>query len=144
MTLVSNDPEKDTKSELPFLTPNAKIVLEKRYLLQNERGEIIETPDQLFKRVAKAIAANESRYGGDPSHYEEKFYELMALLEFLPNSPTIMNAGTKINQLSACFVLPVHDDMNSIFLAIKNAAIIHKSGGGTGRCQRPNIVHDCV
>jgi ribonucleoside-diphosphate reductase alpha chain len=65
MTLVSNDPEKDTKSELPFLTPNAKIVLEKRYLLQNERGEIIETPDQLFKRVAKAIAANESRYGGD-------------------------------------------------------------------------------
>jgi len=132
MTLVSNDPEKDTKSELPFLTPNAKIVLEKRYLLQNERGEIIETPDQLFKRVAKAIAANESRYGGDPSHYEEKFYELMALLEFLPNSPTIMNAGTKINQLSACFVLPVHDDMNSIFLAIKNAAIIHKSGGGTG------------
>ncbi|MFX0151093.1 MAG: ribonucleotide reductase N-terminal alpha domain-containing protein, partial [Candidatus Hodarchaeota archaeon] len=132
MTLVSNDPEKDTKSELPFLTTNAKIVLEKRYLLQNERGEIIETPNQLFRRVARAIAANESRYGGDPSHYEEKFYELMVSLEFLPNSPTLMNAGTKINQLSACFVLPVHDDMNSIFQAIKNAALIHKSGGGTG------------
>ncbi|UCG02630.1 MAG: adenosylcobalamin-dependent ribonucleoside-diphosphate reductase [Candidatus Heimdallarchaeota archaeon] len=120
------------RTKLPHLTPNAKIVLEKRYLRQNERGEVIETPDQLFKRVAKAIAANEARYGGDPILFEEKFHDIMVNLEFLPNSPCLMNAGTELNQLSACFVLPVHDDMNSIFLAIKNAAIIHKSGGGTG------------
>jgi len=132
MTIVSKDPERNNNLEFLKLTTNAKIVLEKRYLLQNERGEVIETPKQLFRRVAKTIAANESRYGGDPSYYEEKFFEMMVKLEFLPNSPTMMNAGTKINQLSACFVLPVHDDMNSIFSAIKNAAIIHKSGGGTG------------
>ncbi|NHJ02006.1 MAG: vitamin B12-dependent ribonucleotide reductase [Candidatus Heimdallarchaeota archaeon] len=116
----------------PQLTPNAKIVLEKRYLLRNERGELIETSIQLFKRVARSIAENESRYGGDPRKYETLFYNIMANLEFLPNSPTLMNAGTPINQLSACFVLPVEDDMDSIFRAVKNAAIIHKTGGGTG------------
>ena len=132
MTLTSEEPEKAMKTKPPNLTPNAKIVLEKRYLMQNERGEIVETPDQLFQRVSKTIAANEARYGGDPIDYEEKFFDVMVNLEFLPNSPTLMNAGTEINQLSACFVLPVHDDMDSIFQAIKNAAIIHKSGGGTG------------
>lgn len=132
MTLISDESEKSMRTKLPILTPNAKIVLEKRYLRQNERGEVIETPDQLFRRVAKAIAANEARYGGDPALYEEKFYDLMINFEFLPNSPTMMNAGTELNQLSACFVLPIHDDMDSIFQAIKNAAIIHKSGGGTG------------
>ncbi|MFX1515280.1 MAG: ribonucleotide reductase N-terminal alpha domain-containing protein [Promethearchaeota archaeon] len=132
MTLISEESEKSTRKKLLNLSPNAKIVLEKRYLKQNERGEVVETPDQLFERVAKAIAANEARYGGDPTIYEEKFHEMMINLEFLPNSPTLMNAGTELNQLSACFVLPVHDDMDSIFQAIKNAAIIHKSGGGTG------------
>ncbi|MHA2244588.1 MAG: ribonucleotide reductase N-terminal alpha domain-containing protein [Candidatus Hodarchaeales archaeon] len=132
MTIASDDSEKNIKAKTPLLTANAKIVLEKRYLIQNERGEIIETPDQLFKRVTKTIAANEARYGGDPTDYEEQFYNMMANLEFLPNSPTLMNAGTELNQLSACFVLPIQDDMNSIFQAIKNAAIIHKSGGGTG------------
>ncbi|MHA2327153.1 MAG: ribonucleotide reductase N-terminal alpha domain-containing protein [Candidatus Hodarchaeales archaeon] len=130
MTLASNKPEKEKQVEAPLLSPNAKIVLEKRYLIQNERGEIVETPTQLFKRVAKAIAANETRYGGDSTVYEEKFFRMMTNLEFLPNSPTLMNAGTELNQLSACFVLPVNDDMDSIFQAIKNAAIIHKSGGG--------------
>lgn len=132
MTLISEESEKSTRTKLSDLSPNAKIVLEKRYLKQNERGEVVETPDQLFERVAKSIAANEARYGGDPTIYEEKFHEMMINLEFLPNSPCLMNAGTELNQLSACFVLPVYDDMNSIFLAIKNAAIIHKSGGGTG------------
>ncbi|MHA1541717.1 MAG: ribonucleotide reductase N-terminal alpha domain-containing protein, partial [Candidatus Hodarchaeales archaeon] len=132
MTLASNIQKGNNNSKIPNLTPNAMIVLEKRYLLQNERGEIIETPAQLFRRVAKAIAENETQYGKDPSEYEKIFYEMMTNLEFLPNSPTLMNAGTKINQLSACFVLPVEDDMDSIFQAIKNAAIIHKSGGGTG------------
>ncbi len=132
MTLISKESEKSMKPKPPILTSNAKIVLEKRYLRQNERGEVIETPDQLFERVAKAIAANEALYGSDPTLYEEKFYNIMVNLEFLPNSPCLMNAGTELNQLSACFVLPVYDDMNSIFLAIKNAAIIHKSGGGTG------------
>jgi len=132
MTLASSSKTKKEDIDLPSLTPNAKIVLEKRYLLQNKRGEIIETPDQLFKRVAKAIADNETRYGGESSNYEQKFYQMMAKLEFLPNSPTLMNSGTKINQLSACFVLPIDDDMDSIFQAVKNAAIIHKSGGGTG------------
>ncbi|MFX0085961.1 MAG: ribonucleotide reductase N-terminal alpha domain-containing protein, partial [Candidatus Hodarchaeota archaeon] len=132
MTITSRDDEKKIKDKLPVLTSNAKIVLEKRYLLQNERGEIIETPDQLFKRVAKAIASNETRYGGEANIYEQEFYQMIAKLEFLPNSPCLMNAGTSINQLSACFVLPVDDDMDSIFQAVKNAAIIHKSGGGTG------------
>jgi ribonucleoside-diphosphate reductase alpha chain len=132
MTVTSHDDEKKIEAKIPILTPNAKIVLEKRYLLQNERGEIIETPEQLFKRVAKAIAANETRYGGEAHIYEQEFYQMMAKLEFLPNSPCLMNSGTKINQLSACFVLPIEDDMDSIFQAVKNAAIIHKSGGGTG------------
>ncbi|MHA2328483.1 MAG: ribonucleotide reductase N-terminal alpha domain-containing protein, partial [Candidatus Hodarchaeales archaeon] len=103
-----------------------------RYLLQNERGEVIETPTQMFKRVANAIAQNEKLYDGNPEEMAKAFYKMMKNLDFLPNSPTLMNAGTKINQLSACFVLPVEDDMDSIFQAIKNAAIIHKSGGGTG------------
>ncbi|PWI48784.1 hypothetical protein CEE45_05190 [Candidatus Heimdallarchaeota archaeon B3_Heim] len=132
MTLVSNVHKDERDRKQPVLTPNAMTVLEKRYLLQNDRGEIIETPAQLFTRVAKAIAANESRYGLDPAIMEKQYYDMMVNFEFLPNSPTLMNAGTKINQLSACFVLPIEDDMTSIFQAIKNAAVIHKSGGGTG------------
>ena len=119
------------------LTENSLKVLESRYLRKDENGKIIETPQELFRRVASNIAAAEKIYDPNISDedlmkVEEKFYRLIASLEFLPNSPTIMNAGTSMQQLSACFVLPVHDSMTSIFDAVKATAIIHQSGGGTG------------
>ncbi len=117
------------------LTPNASKVLEKRYLKKNEVGKVVETPEELFRRVAKAVASADLHYGkseDDVQRIEEEFYEMMTSLVFLPNSPTLMNAGRRLGQLSACFVLPVEDSMESIFDAVKNAAIIHKSGGGTG------------
>lgn len=117
------------------LSPNALKVLEKRYLKKDETGKIVDSPEELFRRVARAIAASDIRYGrppGDVAKTEEAFYRLMTSLEFLPNSPTLMNAGRSLGQLSACFVLPVEDSMESIFDAVKYAAIIHKSGGGTG------------
>ncbi|RMG05865.1 MAG: vitamin B12-dependent ribonucleotide reductase, partial [Nitrospirae bacterium] len=117
------------------LTENAIKVLERRYLKKNEEGRVIETPAELFRRVARAIASADLKYGHteqEVSETEETFYRMMTSLEFLPNSPTLMNAGRRLGQLSACFVLPVDDSMESIFDAVKNAAIIHKSGGGTG------------
>lgn len=114
------------------LTKNAKIVLNKRYLQKDADGNIVETPTQLFKRVAHDIALAEGDYGEDVKKTEEEFRNIMANLEFLPNSPTLMNAGTAIQQLSACFVLPVEDSMAGIFEAIKDTALIHQSGGGTG------------
>lgn len=116
------------------LSLNAIKVLEKRYLKKDDHGKVIETPGQLFRRVAKNIASAEKVYNPDADlgGIEEKFYKMMANLEFMPNSPTLMNAGTTMQQLSACFVLPVDDDMNSIFNAVKNTALIHQSGGGTG------------
>ncbi|MDI6890327.1 MAG: adenosylcobalamin-dependent ribonucleoside-diphosphate reductase [Thermodesulfovibrionales bacterium] len=114
------------------LTENALKVLQQRYLLKDEGGKVIETPEGMFKRVAKAIAAAESLYGSSPEEWEERFYNLMSTLKFLPNSPTLMNAGRDIGQLAACFVLPVEDSMNSIFDTLKNAALILQSGGGTG------------
>jgi len=114
------------------LTINAVRVLARRYLLRDEQGRIIETPGQMFMRVAKAIARADSFYGVDPSKAEKQFYQVMRNLEFLPNSPTLMNAGTEIGQLAACFVLPVEDSIEGIFDALKYMAIIHKSGGGTG------------
>jgi ribonucleoside-diphosphate reductase alpha chain len=114
------------------LTENALTVLKARYLLKDERGAVVETPDGLFRRVASTVAPAENLHGGDAPLWEEKFHELMASLKFLPNSPALMNAGKSIGQLAACFVLPVDDSMQSIFDTLKNAALILQSGGGTG------------
>lgn len=118
-------------TSLNFST-NALKVLEKRYLLKDDEGNIIETPEDLLHRVSRAIASAEKNYGGNEQEIEEKFFNMMKELEFLPNSPTLMNAGTELGQLSACFVLPVADSMEGIFDSLKDAALIHKSGGGTG------------
>ncbi len=118
--------------EGPKLTVNALEVLRKRYLLRDEEGRIIETPAQTFRRVTKAIAKVDRKYGGYLKESEKIFYEMMVRFEFLPNSPTLFNAGTELGQLSACFVLPVRDSLESIFTAVKNMALIEKSGGGVG------------
>jgi ribonucleoside-diphosphate reductase alpha chain len=115
------------------LTFNAISVLERRYLLKNENGKAIETPSQMFHRIAKAVVSAEAKNDPDKAtQNENEFYEIMSKLEFLPNSPTIMNAGTKIGQLSACYVLPVPDSIYGIFNTVRDMAIIHQSGGGTG------------
>ncbi|MEM1588141.1 MAG: ribonucleotide reductase N-terminal alpha domain-containing protein [Candidatus Bathyarchaeia archaeon] len=116
----------------PKLTVNALEVLKTRYLLRNEFGEIIETPSQMFMRVAKAISKADAIYGEEPKKSEEIFYNMMAKLEFLPNSPTLFNAGTSLGQLSACFVLPIEDSLKSIFKAVMDMALIEQSGGGVG------------
>ncbi len=106
------------------LSSNALKVLRERYLLKDRNRRIIETPDHLFRRVANAIAKNRKQ--------AKEFYGVMSRLEFVPNTPTLMNAGTDIGQLSACFVLPVEDSLESIYTTLKNSALIHQSGGGTG------------
>jgi len=120
----------------PFdLSQNALKVLQKRYLKKDEEGNVVETPEELFRRVAKTVATADAAYGKSEQTIEElekAFFEMITSVDFLPNSPTLMNAGRRLGQLSACFVLPVGDSMESIFDAVKNAAIIHKSGGGTG------------
>ncbi len=114
------------KIELSF---NAKTVLESRYLLRDPGGKIFETPEAMFDRVAQAVAEAEERSKGA---WKKRFFELMASRRFLPNSPTLMNAGKKQGQLSACYVLPVEDSLDGIFDSLKHAAKIHQSGGGTG------------
>lgn len=116
------------------ITPNARLVLERRYLIKDEKGEVTETVEGLFRRVASAIAEADKHFDkkADTAKLTEEFYDMLTNLEFLPNSPTLMNAGRPLGQLSACFVLPVEDTMEGIFETIKQAALIHKSGGGTG------------
>jgi ribonucleoside-diphosphate reductase alpha chain len=113
---------------------NAVSVLKRRYLLKNEKGDVTETPSQLFRRVAKAVAAPDELYDSNANleATEEEFYQMMTRMEFLPNSPCLMNAGTELGQLAACFVIPVEDSMEGIFTALKDMALIHQSGGGTG------------
>ncbi len=116
------------------LSDNARKVLERRYLKTDSAGNIIESPEKMFRRVAHHIAGPENK--NDDAAYAEKveetFYKMMTESKFLPNSPTLMNAGRRLGQLAACFVLPVEDSMDGIFDSLKNAALIHKSGGGTG------------
>ncbi|MEM0266863.1 MAG: vitamin B12-dependent ribonucleotide reductase, partial [Archaeoglobaceae archaeon] len=115
-----------------ILSKTAETVLKKRYLLKNDRGEVVETPEQMFWRVANAIASAEENYGNDPKPWAEKFFRIMWNQEFMPNSPTLMNAGTPLGQLSACFVIPVEDSIDGIFKALWDMARVQKSGGGTG------------
>ena len=114
------------------LTPNARTVVERRYLLRGADGRPVERPEDMFRRVAHDIAAAEAEWGGAPDEWETVFYEAMATLAFLPNSPTLMNAGRDLQQLAACFVLPIEDSLDGIFDTLKLAAKIHQSGGGTG------------
>ncbi|HNV69181.1 MAG TPA: adenosylcobalamin-dependent ribonucleoside-diphosphate reductase, partial [Candidatus Ozemobacteraceae bacterium] len=128
-------PHSPVSASLSGFTPNAQKILAKRYLTKNEDGTLKETIPELFHRVARAIAEAESRFSHSPFSVEQladKFYQMMIAQEFMPNSPTLMNAGKPLGQLSACFVLPVGDSLDSIFDSIKFAAMIHKSGGGTG------------
>ncbi|MFN3505045.1 MAG: adenosylcobalamin-dependent ribonucleoside-diphosphate reductase [Caldimicrobium sp.] len=121
--------------EEPKLKESALIILRARYLVRDEKNEIIETPEKLFERVALAVSEGEKNFRASKDKWEEyaeKFYHLMANLNFLPNSPTLMNAGRPLGQLSACFVLPVTDSLDAIFETLRISALIHKSGGGTG------------
>jgi ribonucleoside-diphosphate reductase alpha chain len=130
LTRLSSPPA----SPLPRLTPQAKLVLRQRYFVKNKNGSVSETASQLLWRIATDIAQAEQRYPFSVRlpHAARRFYESMARLEFLPNSPTLMNAGRPLQQLAACFVLPVEDSLKSILEAVKQQALIHQSGGGTG------------
>src|SRR3989304_3857771 len=117
------------------ISKNAETILSERYLIRDKHRKINETPIQLFRRVAKAIAESEVAYGKtkvEIKEFQKEIFNIMTKFEFLPNSPTLMNAGTDLGQLSACFVLPVEDDIDSIMTAVHDAVKIHKSGGGTG------------
>lgn len=114
------------------LSVNAVVVLKKRYLQRDEKGNVVETPGELFNRVATYVSRSEAKYGGDADSCRQGFLKAMLNLLFMPNSPTLMNAGLELGQLSACFVLPVEDSLEGIFDTLKHMALIHQSGGGTG------------
>ncbi|MDH4045144.1 MAG: response regulator SirA, partial [Gemmatimonadota bacterium] len=130
----------DSTKRVPLtLSDNAITVLKRRYLLKDEQGEPAESPEDLFWRVARTIAEPDARYGASAKAVEalaETFYELMATRVWMPNSPTLMNAGRPLGQLSACFVLPVDDALSNgrsgIYDTLRNMALVHQSGGGTG------------
>jgi len=109
-----------------------EAVLRRRYLRRDERGRVVETPDELFERVARALASVERRFGGGAAAAAARFESAMRSFDFLPNSPTLMNAGTDAPQLAACFVLPIEDSLDAIFRTLRHAALVHQSGGGTG------------
>ena len=118
-----------------ILTRNALKVLEKRYLKRDKNGNCIETPQDMFRRVADTIASGDLEFGKtskDVQNLSDRFYNAITHRYFMPNSPTLMNAGRDLGQLAACFVLPIDDSLESIFETIKNTALIHQSGGGTG------------
>jgi ribonucleoside-diphosphate reductase alpha chain len=134
VTSRSSQSTKPPASPVPRLSPQAKVVLRHRYFVKNEHGKVTETAPQLLWRIATDIAQAEQRYPASVRLPDaaRQFYESMARLEFLPNSPTLMNAGRPLQQLAACFVLPVEDSLTSILDAVKQQALIHQSGGGTG------------
>jgi ribonucleoside-diphosphate reductase alpha chain len=120
------------KSQKIRLSPTGLLVLKKRYLRRDVEGRCVESPEEMFRRVACNVASADALYGNNTHATERAFYNTMAALEFLPNSPTLMNAGRELQQLAACFVLPVEDSIEHIFEMVKYSAIIHQSGGGTG------------
>ena len=133
--LSANGIAQRLSEDSPQISPNAHVVLERRYLSKDQEGNVLEGPDGMFRRVARNLSQADLNYGATEAQRqdtEDEFYSIMRALELLPNSPTLMNAGRELQQLSACFVLPVDDTLDSIFDKVRQTALIHKSGGGTG------------
>jgi ribonucleoside-diphosphate reductase alpha chain len=135
MSTTALPPQDPTAPVQPDLSPSAITVLEDRYLTRDDEGRITETPTELFRRVARAVAAAEETWGTtteERQRIEEEYYRLMATRTFLPNSPTLMNAGRRLGMLSACFVLPLGDSIEEIMETARQIALVQRAGGGTG------------